>query len=151
MTATRHQTQHSMQPLYTAKVENIGGRNGHIRSEDGLLDLDVSIPKSMGGPGREGTSNPEQLFAAAYSACFGGAVEIVALQKRMRINPVSITAEVTFGKEESGAFGLAATLTGRIPGQSAETVQELMKAAHEICPYSRATRGNIEVKLVGAA
>jgi lipoyl-dependent peroxiredoxin len=140
-----------MKPLYTAKAVTVGGRNGHIRSEDGLLDLDVSVPKSMGGPGKEGTSNPEQLFAAAYSACFGGAVEVSALQKRLHTEPVTITADVTIGKDDAGAFQLAVTLTGRIPGQTAAAVQELMVAAHQICPYSRATRGNIEVKLVGAA
>ena len=140
-----------MKPLYTARATTTGGRNGHSRSEDGLLDLDLSVPESMGGPGKTGTSNPEQLFAAGYSACFGGAVEVAALQKRRRIEPVTITADVTIGKEESGAFLLAVTLTGRIPGQSAEMVQELMVAAHDICPYSRATRGNIKVKLVGAA
>lgn len=115
------------------------------------MEFDLSVPSGMGGPGTPGTSNPEQLFAAGYSASFGGAVEVAELQKRMRIEPVTITADVTIGKEQTGAFRLAVTLTGRIPGQTAESVQELMVAAHEICPYSRATRGNIEVKLIGAA
>lgn len=140
-----------MKPLYTAHATTVGGRNGHVRSDDGLVEFDLSVPTGMGGPGKPRTSNPEQLFAAGYAACFGGAVEAAAREKRMRIEPVTITADVTIGKEDSGAFRLAVTLTGRIPGQSADTVQALMVAAHEICPYSRATRGNIEVTLVGAA
>ena len=139
-----------MTPLYTAHATTTGGRNGHVRSDDGLVGFDLSVPSGMGGPGKTGSSNPEQLFAAGYSACFGGAVEVAALRKGLRTEPVTITADVSIGKEEGGAFRLAVTLTGRIPGQTAATVQELMRVAHEICPYSRATRNNIDVTLVGA-
>ena len=139
-----------MKPLYTAHASTTGGRAGHTRSDDGIIDLDLSTPKSMGGPGAAGATNPEQLFAAGYSACFGGAVEFVARQRKLAIQPVQVEGAVTFGTEESGAFRLAVTLTTRIPGQPKAVVQELITAAHEVCPYSRATRGNIDVTLVAA-
>lgn len=139
-----------MKPLYTGHATTTGGRAGHVRTDDGTLDLGLSVPKSMGGPGAAGATNPEQLFAAGYSACFGGAVEYVARQRKLAIAPVQVTADVTLGTEESGAFRLAMTLTTRIPGQPKSVVDELVQAAHEVCPYSRATRGNIEVRVLAA-
>ncbi len=136
-----------MKALYTAHASTTGGRAGHTKTDDGVIDLALSTPKSMGGPGATGASNPEQLFAAGYSACFGGAVELMARQRKLAIEPVQVSGDVTFGVEDSGAFRLAVTLTTKIPGQPKAVVEELVKAAHEVCPYSRATRGNIEVTL----
>lgn len=137
-----------MNALYTAHATTIGGRSGHTRSDDGIIDLRLATPRAMGGPGTPGSTNPEQLFAAGYSACFGGAVEFVARQRKLRHEPVEVTGAVTLGTEDSGAFRLAVTLSVRIPGQPKTTVAELIAAAHEVCPYSRATRNNIDVTLV---
>lgn len=139
-----------MKNLYTARATATGGRNGHARTDDGVVDVTITPPKAMGGPGTAGATNPEQLFATGYAACFGSAVEFVARQRKTPLKPVEITADVTLGTEEGGAFRLAVTLTGRIPDQSKAAVDELMHAAHEVCPYSRATRGNIDVNLVAA-
>ena len=135
-----------MNPLYTSHVTATGGRAGHIKSDDGVLDLPLSLPKGMGGPGTPGTSNPEQLFAAGYAACFGGAVGLVGRTQKIDLGAHDITAEVSIGKDDSG-FGLAVTLRGNFPSLSKEQAQEVMNAAHQVCPYSKATRGNIEVKL----
>lgn len=136
-----------MTPLYTARVNAIGGRAGHIKSDDGTLDLPLSMPKGLGGPGTASTTNPEQLFAAGYSACFGGALGVVARAQKVNLGPHDITAEVTIGKDDSGGFGLAVTLRGNFPELPRAQAEALMQAAHEVCPYSRATRGNIEVTL----
>lgn len=134
-------------PLYTASATAQGARNGQVRSSDGTLSLKLTVPKQMGGPGGEG-SNPEQLFAAGYAACFEGALRLAASQKKIELKEASITAEVMLGKTEAGAFQLAVVLRGHLPGLPTKEAEMLMQAAHEICPYSRATRGNIEVKLM---
>jgi Ohr subfamily peroxiredoxin len=136
-----------MKPLYTAVATAEGGRTGHVRSSDGVLDLALSMPKSLGGPGGAGT-NPEQLFAAGYSACFESALRLVARQKKHPLEKASITAHVTIGQTDGGGFGLAVELHAALPGVARELAEELVKAAHQVCPYSLATRGNIEVKLV---
>ncbi|APR84536.1 Organic hydroperoxide resistance protein [Minicystis rosea] len=136
-----------MKPLYTAVATAEGGRTGHVRSSDGVLDLDLRMPKELGGPGGTGT-NPEQLFAAGYSACFESALRLVARQKKLAIEKATITAHVTIGATEGGGFGLAAELHASVTGPTKEQVEELIHAAHQVCPYSLATRGNIEVKLV---
>lgn len=128
---------------YTAEVVNTGGRKGHIKSSDGILDFPVSMPKELGGNGDH--TNPEQLFAAGYAACFGGALSAVA--KGKNIADTEIKAVVSIGKTEAGAFGLAAEIHVNIPNLSKEEATELVHAAHQICPYSVATRGNIEVKI----
>lgn len=128
---------------YTADVVNTGGRKGHVKSSDGILDLEVSMPTELGGNGDH--TNPEQLFAAGYSACFGGALG--AVSKGKDISGTEIRALVSIGKTEGGAFGLAAELHVNIPNLSKEEATQLVEAAHAICPYSVATRGNIEVKL----
>jgi osmotically inducible protein OsmC len=136
-----------MKPLYTAIATAEGGRTGHVRSSDGVLDLTLSMPKAVGGPGGNGT-NPEQLFAAGYSACFESALRLVARTKKQPLDKASITAHVTLGATDGGGFGLAVELHASLPGVPREQAEALVHAAHEVCPYSLATRGNIEVKLV---
>lgn len=138
-----------MTPLYTSHVTASGGRAGHVKSDDGTLDLPLSIPTGMGGPGTPHTTNPEQLFAAGYAACFGGAIGLVARMQKLTLGAHDITAEVSIGKDDTG-FGLAVTLRGNFPELAKEQAEALMKAAHEVCPYSKATRGNIDVKLTVA-
>jgi lipoyl-dependent peroxiredoxin len=137
-----------MEALYTAKARAKGGRNGHVETLDGDLKLDLSIPKTMGGPGKQGAINPEQLFACGYAACFGSAIESVAKQKRITLSDVVVIAEVSIGKKAQGSgFMLAAELKVHLPGISHEQATELVAAAHQTCPYSNATRGNMDVKL----
>ena len=134
-----------MPALYTATATATGeGRNGHTRSSDGLIDLDLAVPKEMGGAG--GASNPEQLFAAGYAACFHSALKIVAAQQKTDVEGSSITAQVGLGTD-GGAFGLAVTLVGRFPTLDEAAGRQVMEAAHQVCPYSRATRGNVDVAL----
>ena len=131
--------------LYTAKATSTGdGRNGHVVSSDQRLDLDLALPPEMGGSG-DGT-NPEQLFAAGYSACFHSALRVVAHRAGVNPRESTVTAEVGIGPE-GDAFGLVVTLIISIPGLDRERARELAEAAHQVCPYSRATRGNISVEL----
>lgn len=132
-------------PLYTAHATAKGGREGHVKSDDGTIDIDLRVPKSMGGPGGAG-SNPEQLFAAGYSACFGGAVGVVARMQKIQVGDFDISADVTIGKAGQG-FGLAVALTGHFPALERAQAEAIMEAAHQVCPYSNATRNNIEVTL----
>ena len=134
-----------MDLLYTAVATARGGREGEVVSDDGVLDLMLALPKELGGPGGDAT-NPEQLFAAGYSACFHSALKLVASGEKLDVAGSSITAHVGLGLEGS-AFGLTVTLVGAFPTLSAEQGQELMEKAHQVCPYSRATRGNVEVTL----
>ena len=137
-----------MQVLYTADVTAQGARHGHVRSSDGLLDLDLALPPGMGGKG--GRTNPEQLFGAGYAACFGGAVEYMAQQAGKKTGVVSVRARVGVGPFDEGqgeGFTLRVELDVTIPEQDQASAQELVAAAHRVCPYSNATRGNIEVKL----
>jgi Ohr subfamily peroxiredoxin len=133
-------------PLYTAVATSTGGRDGHVKSSDGIIDLNLSVPKEMGGPGKPGTSNPEQLFASGYSACFAGAIGYVAGQKHQKLNTIQVTAHVTFGTDESG-FRLAVELKSHLPDVDKATAEKLVEEAHQVCPYSKATRNNIDVKL----
>ena len=137
-----------MQILYTANASATAGRDGKVASDDGILDFALVVPKGLGGPGGAGT-NPEQLFACGYSACFGGALKMVAGMQKVVTGPVTISAQVSIGKDATG-FGLAVKLTGHMPDLSAEQAMALMQAAHQVCPYSKATRGNIEVELAVA-
>ncbi|WP_163989434.1 organic hydroperoxide resistance protein [Pyxidicoccus caerfyrddinensis] len=137
----------SVSPLYTTNATTHGGRSGHVKSADGVIDLQLALPKEMGGPGGA-KANPETLFAAGYSACFEGALRLVArMQGKTLGEGVGITAAVTIGKTPDGGFGLAVALTGILPGMPRDEAEKLMHAAHEVCPYSKATRGNIDVKL----
>jgi len=131
--------------LYTATATATGARDGKVASDDGALDLTVVPPKELGGSGAGGT-NPEQLFAAGYSACFGSALAHVARAQKITTGPVAITAKVTLGTVGQ-AFSLAVDLSAHIPELPREQAQALIEAAHQVCPYSNATRGNIEVTL----
>lgn len=135
-----------MKTLYTTKVTAKGGRNGHVKSENGIIDLEVRMPKSLGGANDDFT-NPEMLFAAGYSACFDSALNLVISKSKIKTGETTVTADVSIGQIENGGFGLAVELEVNIPEVSLEEAQELTKKAHQICPYSNATRNNIEVKL----
>ncbi|MFD6439331.1 organic hydroperoxide resistance protein [Peribacillus sp. NPDC060186] len=136
-----------MKPLYTAAVTVHGGREGHVKSEDGILDFDVRSPEELGGSGERAT-NPEQLFAAGYAACFDSALNLV-LQKAKKKVDTSVTANVTIGKdEEDGGFKLSVRLDVSIPDLSREEAEDFAKKAHMACPYSKATRGNLDVTLI---
>ncbi len=131
--------------IYTARAHTTGGREGSSRTDDGLLDIKLSPPKVMGGAGN--ATNPEQLFAAGYSACFMGALKHVAGMKKVPVPAdASIDAEVDIGPIPAG-FGIAARLTVSLPGMDRAVAQDLVDTAHQVCPYSNATRGNIDVKL----
>lgn len=131
--------------LYTATATATGGRDGRVQSDDGILDLAVVMPRELGGSGATGT-NPEQLFAAGYSACFGSAVAAVARKQKITPGRVNITARVTIGTVGAG-FGLAVELVADIPDLPRDQAEALVRAAHQICPYSNATRGNIAVDI----
>ena len=135
-----------MKPLYTASATAQGGRRGYVESSDGVLKLDLSMPEGLGGPGGDGT-NPEQLFATGYAACFENALRRVARQQKKDVTDSSVTARVHIGRHPEGGFGLAAELTGHLPKLSKEEAEKLMEDAHGVCPYSRATQGNIHVTL----
>lgn len=135
-----------MKTLYTGVATTTGGREGNVRSDDGILDLELSKPKSMGGKGEEKT-NPEQLFAAAYSACYGSALQAMAKKHKVDLGDFSVTASVELGTTEEGDLQLSVILDSYIPGVDVETGEKLVNEAHEICPYSRATRDNIDVTL----
>ncbi|MBW1599037.1 organic hydroperoxide resistance protein [Streptomyces sp. JJ38] len=138
----------SIQPvdvLYTAVATAENGRDGKVASSDGQLEVVVNPPKEMGGSGA-GT-NPEQLFAAGYSACFQGALGVVARQEKADISGSTVTAEVGIGKTPQGGFGLKVAIKAIIPNVDEATARALVEKAHQVCPYSSATRGNIEVAL----
>ena len=135
-----------MQALYTATATATGdGRNGHTASEDGILDVDVRIPKEMGGPG--GATNPEQLFAAGYAACFHSALKVVGGAEKADLTGTEVSASVSIGTLEAGGFGLAVELDVHIPTMDHDAALALVEKAHQVCPYSNATRGNIDVSL----
>ncbi|MEN8655084.1 organic hydroperoxide resistance protein [Streptomyces sp. 21So2-11] len=130
---------------YTAVATAENGRDGKVASDDGKLKVVVNPPKEMGGSG-VGT-NPEQLFAAGFSACFQGALGVVARKEKADISGSTVTAEVGIGSTEAGGFGLEVKLSARIPNVDAATAKDLLEKAHQVCPYSNATRGNIKVEL----
>ncbi len=135
-----------MKTLYSTKATAVGGREGNVKSEDGVLDFKVEIPKEMGGKGGAFT-NPEQLFAAGYAACFESALNLVARNAKIRLQGTAITAEVSIGANDNGGFQLAVVLEGDLKGVDKEQAEKLMQQAHQVCPYSNATRGNIDVTL----
>ncbi|MDT0646817.1 organic hydroperoxide resistance protein [Zunongwangia sp. F260] len=135
-----------MKTLYTTNVTTTGGRNGRTTSEDGVLDMELAMPKELGGEGGE-YSNPEQLFAAGYSACFGSTLEVLAKKHKIELGDYSVTATVELGKTEEEDLELSVILDCYIPGVDVEKGEELVNEAHEICPYSRATMDNIDVTL----
>ncbi|MGN6694447.1 MAG: organic hydroperoxide resistance protein [Aquihabitans sp.] len=135
-----------MNVLYTAVATATGdGRNGHATSEDGMLDLDLRIPKEMGGAG--GATNPEQLFAVGYAACFHSALKVVAGREKVDVTGTEVSASVSIGANDDGGFGLAVELDVHAPALDQATAERIVAAAPAVCPYSNATRGNIDVQL----
>lgn len=134
-------------PLFTATATTVGGRNGHSEASDGSVKVDLSVPKEMGGLGKAGTTTPEHLFATGYSACFGGALDFVAKQHKQDATKAKVTCAVSIGSRTKGGFGLAVKMRVEDKSIPKATLEELVKEAHEkICPYSHATRGNVEVR-----
>jgi osmotically inducible protein OsmC len=136
-----------MSTLYTASATATGdGRSGHVRSSDGVLDFDLAVPKDLGGPGGALT-NPEQLFAAGYAACFHSAIKRVAGNQKITLTDTAITVDVGIGPLPTGGFGLSVTIEAELPGLDETTAKAVLDAAHQLCPYSNATRGNVDVQL----
>jgi lipoyl-dependent peroxiredoxin len=137
-----------IKPLFTATATATGGRNGHTQSSDGMVKANLSVPKEMGGPGKPGTATPEHLFAAGYAACFGGALDFVGKQHHKDASKAKITCSVTIGPRDIGGFSLAVKLRIEDASIAQADLAALATEAHEkICPYSNATRGNIDVRL----
>lgn len=135
-----------MDALYTARARALGdGRNGETYSDDGLLDLDLRIPQELGGPG--GGTNPEQLFAAGYAACFHSALRLLATQEKLDASGSEVAATVSLGVLPSGGFGLAVELAVLAPQLERDAAEALVAKTHQVCPYSNATRGNVDVAL----
>lgn len=134
-----------MTPMYRAQATSEGGRDGRSALAEGGLWLAMAPPKEMGGTGNG--SNPEQLFAMGYSACFNSAIRFVGRERKVDVSKAEVTADVGIGRSDSGGFALAVELKVRIPGLAAEQAREIVEAAHQVCPYSNATRGNIPVTL----
>ncbi|HEX4872131.1 MAG TPA: Ohr family peroxiredoxin [Nevskiaceae bacterium] len=135
----------SIKVLYTATATAEGGRNGSTLSGDGLIDVNLSVPKAMGGPGLPGTTTPEDLFAAGYAACFGGAVDYMATQLKLKPSSLKIECAVSIGPPPGGGFALAVALTARVGGLSPADAEKIVAAGHALCPYSNAVKGNVEV------
>lgn len=136
-----------MKVLYTTQATATGGRDGHSKTDDGKVDVALSVPKELGGPGGPGT-NPEQLFATGYSACFLGALKFAAGKEKIHIPAdATVTAQVGIGpRDDEKGFGIEVELSIHVPGMDTEQVKDLVEKAHIVCPYSDATRGNIPVK-----
>lgn len=137
----------SVQVLYTAEATAVGGREGHIKSSDGVLEARLALPQQLGGPGGAAT-NPEQLFAAGYAACFESAVRFVAREQKVALTETAVKVQVGVGPRSAGGFGLTVALKVALPGIDRAVAESLVKFAHEnICPYSHATRGNVDVSV----
>jgi osmotically inducible protein OsmC len=135
-----------MEALYTAQALATGeGRDGHVTSSDGTIDLDLAVPKEMGGAG--GAANPEQLFAAGYAACFHSALRVVARKAEADVTGSTVQARVGIGPTGAGGYGLTVALAVELPEVDAVTAAQLVEQAHQVCPYSAATRGNVDVTL----
>ena len=135
-----------MKTLYTTKATATGGRNGQVKSENGIINLEVRHPKALGGA-NDDFANPEMLFAAGYAACFDSALNLVIKKENIQTGITSVTSNISIGQTETGGFGLEAELHATIPGVTMEVAQSLIEKAHQVCPYSNATRGNMAVKL----
>ncbi len=137
----------SVDVKYSTTATATGGRDGHARSDDGRVDVALSTPKELGGAGGEG-SNPEQLFAAGYSACFIGALKVAGQQLKVKLpDDLTVSAKVGIGPRSEGGFGITTDLTVTLPGIERAQAEQLVETAHQICPYSNATRGNVDVGL----
>ena len=138
----------TIKPLFTATATATGGRNGHTEASDGSVKADLSVAKEMGGPGKPGTTTPEHLFAAGYAACFGGALDFVAKRQKKDASKAKIVCAVSIGPREGGGFGIAVKMSVKIPTLPKDEAQALVQETHDkICPYSHATRGNIDFVL----
>jgi Ohr subfamily peroxiredoxin len=138
----------SIKPMFTATATATGGRNGHSAAADGSVAVDLSVPKEMGGMGKPDTTTPEHLFAAGYAACFGGALDFVATQKKKNAKGAAVTCSVSIGPRDAGGFGLAVKIHVKDTSLPQAELAALAQEAHEkICPYSHATRGNVAVDL----
>ena len=135
-----------MKTLYTTKATATGGRNGQVKSENGIINLEVRYPKALGGA-NDDFANPEMLFAAGYAACFDSALNLVIKKENIQTGITTVTSNISIGQTETGGFGLEAELHATIPGVTMEVAQSLIEKAHQVCPYSNATRGNMAVKL----
>ena len=139
---------YTIKPLATAVAHASGGRNGHSETEDHSISVNLSVPKSMGGPGLPNTTTPEHLFAAGYAACFGGALDFVGKQHKQDASKARVTCAVSIGPREGGGFGLAVKLRVEDKSLKQAELAALAQTAHElICPYSHATRNNVDVQL----
>lgn len=137
-----------IKPLFTATATAVDGRNGHTQSDDGVVSVDLSVPKAMGGPGKPNTATPEHLFAAGYAACFGGALDFVGRQRKQDASKAKVTCAVSIGPRDGGGFGLAVKLRVEDKSLKQAELETLTREAHEkICPYSHATRNNVDVRL----
>jgi lipoyl-dependent peroxiredoxin len=135
-----------MEALYTAEATAWGGREGRSASSDGNVDVQLVIPKELGGPGGKGT-NPEQLFATGYAGCFHSALKLVAAAQQIDVSESAVTVAVGIGADDAGGFGLTVAIEAELPGVEREKAQSLIERAHQVCPYSKATRGNVDVTL----
>lgn len=135
-----------MKTIYNTKATALGGRNGQVKSENGILDLAVQYPKALGGA-TDDFANPEMLFAAGYAACFDSALNLVIKKEKIETGETSVSATVGIGPNTTGGFALKAALHANIPGVTLDIAQDLIEKAHQVCPYSNATRGNMEVAL----
>jgi osmotically inducible protein OsmC len=134
--------------LFTANATNVGGRNGHSEAEDHSVSVDLSVPKAMGGPGKSGTTTPEHLFSTGYAACFGGALDFVGHQHHKDASKAEVTCSTSIGPRDKGGFGIAVKLHVKDKSLPQAELAALVKEAHEtICPYSHATRGNVDVDI----
>ncbi|QKZ11184.1 organic hydroperoxide resistance protein [Spirosoma sp. KUDC1026] len=133
--------------MHSAQAKSVGGRDGQITSDNDVLNLELTMPKHLGGRAREGATNPEQLFAAGYAACFGNAVIYVARQAKVSAEGITVDATVDLFTDEAKLPTLGVTLHVNLPGLSQEQAEEIVATAHKTCPYSRAVRGNIDVAL----
>ena len=130
--------------LHTTSANSRGGRNGHTKNKDGLVSVDLSVPKDMGGPGKPNTTTPEDLFAAGYSACLGGAIDYMATQMKIRPKSVEVNTNVSIGQDATG-FGLKVDHEIVVEGLSKEDAEKIVEAGHKFCPYSKAIKGNVDV------
>src|SRR5215831_10216951 len=141
-----HMAVYTIKPLVTATAINTGGRNGHSETTDHSVSVNLSVRKEMGGQGLPNTTTPEHLFAAGYAACFGGAIEFVASQHKKNVSGTVVTCHTSVGPREGGGFGIAVKMHVKVPTLPADDARALVQEAHEkICPYSHATRNNIDV------
>ncbi len=139
----------TIKPLFTAIANATGGRNGHSETTDGSVNVNLSVPKEMGGPGLPNTTTPEHLFSAGYAACFRGAMDVVAGQTKKSVKDATVRCETSIGPRDGGGFGIAVKMHVTVPTLSTAEATEVVEATHaNICPYSHATRGNIAFELV---